>query len=94
MLDRESTFAQPEIVEMLKTRFVPVAIDQACADLVNQATGLPGTVMTAGHEPGCDKFRSVYPEIDWETTLRQAEELDLGSRQYEIKKLEPLDEKW
>ncbi len=29
MLDRESTFAQPEIVELLKTRFVPVAIDQA-----------------------------------------------------------------
>jgi hypothetical protein len=30
VLDRASTFAQPEIVEMLKTRFVPVAIDQAC----------------------------------------------------------------
>ena len=29
MLDRASTFADPEIVEMLKTRFVPVAIDQA-----------------------------------------------------------------
>ena len=29
MLDRASTFAQPEIVELLKTRFVPVAIDQA-----------------------------------------------------------------
>lgn len=29
MLDRESTFAQPEIVELLKTRFVPVALDQA-----------------------------------------------------------------
>lgn len=29
MLDRESTFAQPEIVELLKTRFIPVAIDQA-----------------------------------------------------------------
>ena len=29
MLDRESTFADPEIVELLKTRFVPVAIDQA-----------------------------------------------------------------
>ena len=28
MLDRESTFADPEIVVMLKTRFVPVAIDQ------------------------------------------------------------------
>jgi hypothetical protein len=29
VLDRASTFADPEIVEMLKTRFVPVAIDQA-----------------------------------------------------------------
>lgn len=29
MLDRGSTFAQPEIVSLLKTRFVPVAIDQA-----------------------------------------------------------------
>ncbi|MFT5526376.1 MAG: hypothetical protein ACI9HK_004352 [Pirellulaceae bacterium] len=29
MLDRESTFAQPEIVNLLKTEFVPVAIDQA-----------------------------------------------------------------
>jgi hypothetical protein len=29
VLDRASTFADPEIVELLKTRFVPVAIDQA-----------------------------------------------------------------
>ena len=29
MLDRASTFAQPEIVGLLKTRFIPVAIDQA-----------------------------------------------------------------
>lgn len=29
MLDRESTFAQPEIVELLKTKFIPVALDQA-----------------------------------------------------------------
>ena len=29
MLDRESTFADPAIVKMLKTEFVPVAIDQA-----------------------------------------------------------------
>ncbi len=28
MIDRESTFADPEIVSMLQTRFVPVAIDQ------------------------------------------------------------------
>ena len=29
MLDRESTFANPQIVKLLQTRFVPVAIDQA-----------------------------------------------------------------
>ena len=29
MLDRASTFADPEIVKMLKTRFIPLAIDQA-----------------------------------------------------------------
>ena len=29
MLDRASTFADPEIVKLLQTRFVPVAIDQA-----------------------------------------------------------------
>ena len=29
MLDRESTFADPEIVQLLKARFVPVALDQA-----------------------------------------------------------------
>ena len=29
MLDRASTFAKPETVELLKTKFVPVALDQA-----------------------------------------------------------------
>lgn len=29
MLDRESTFADPQIIKLLQTRFVPVAIDQA-----------------------------------------------------------------
>ena len=72
----------------------PVALDQACADLVNQATGLPDTVMASGHEPGCDKFRSVYPEINWQTTLEQAEKMGLGSRKYDLTKLEPLGKSW
>ena len=29
MLDRASTFSDPEVVRLLKTKFVPVAIDQA-----------------------------------------------------------------
>lgn len=39
MVDRESTFAQPDIVELLKTRFVPVAIDQACQRRQKDAEG-------------------------------------------------------
>jgi hypothetical protein len=30
VLDRASTFADPEIIRLLKTRFIPVAIDQGC----------------------------------------------------------------
>ena len=72
----------------------PVALDQACADLVNQASGLPGTVMQSGHEPGGDKFRGVHPGIDWEVQLEHGERMGLGVRQYELIKLEPEHEKW
>jgi uncharacterized Fe-S center protein len=72
----------------------PVALDQACADLVNQARGLPDTAMATGHEPGGDKFRGVHPDIDWETTLAHAEKLGLGQRAYELRKLSPRKDKW
>ncbi len=72
----------------------PVALDQACADLVNQAQGLPDTALTTGHEPGGDKFRGVHPKIDWEVTLEHGEKIGLGSRDYKIKRLEPIGESW
>ncbi len=72
----------------------PVALDQACADLVNQSRGLPDTAMTTAHEPGCDKFRGVYPKIDWEVQLEHGEKVGLGQREYELVKLEPQQEKW
>ena len=72
----------------------PVALDQACADLVNQAHGLPGTAMKTGHDPGCDKFRGVYPQIDWEVQLEHGEKVGLGQRAYALVRLEPKDEKW
>jgi uncharacterized Fe-S center protein len=49
----------------------PVAIDQACADLVIRA---------AGHDP----FRKRHPQVDWEVQLSRAEELGLGSRRYRL----------
>jgi hypothetical protein len=72
----------------------PVALDQACADLVNQARGLPGTAMQTGHEPGCDKFRGVHPQIDWEVQLQHGEKVGLGKRAYTLVRLEPEQEKW
>ncbi len=72
----------------------PVAIDQACADLVNQSQGFANTAMQTGHEPGGDKFRGVYPQIDWETTLVHAEKVGLGSRKYRLETMEPLGKGW
>lgn len=62
----------------------PVAIDQACADLVNNARGNEGSALQTGHEPGGDKFRGVYPEIPWEVQLEHGERVGLGSRRYEL----------
>jgi hypothetical protein len=65
----------------------PVAIDQACADLVNGAEGNRQTALASGHEPGGDKFRGVYPEIDWEVQLEQAAKMGIGCREYELVKI-------
>ncbi len=65
----------------------PVALDQACADLVNAAPGVPGSALGEETAAGTDKFRVLYPEIDWEIQLRYAEEIGLGSREYELEKL-------
>jgi len=65
----------------------PVALDQACADLVNRAIGNRQTALAAGHEPGGDKFRGVYPEISWEVQLEHAEKMGVGCREYVLEKI-------
>jgi hypothetical protein len=62
----------------------PVAIDQASIDLVNQATGLPGTALREQYRSGQDKARAVYPDIDWEPQLAYGERLGLGTRSYHL----------
>ncbi len=62
----------------------PVAIDQASADLVNQAPGNPHSCLKEAFAPGDDKFRDVYPKIDWEIQLDYAVQIGLGSREYEL----------
>ncbi len=62
----------------------PVAIDQASADLVNQAQGSSQSGLKHAHAPGGDKFRDIYPKVDWTYQLAYAQEIGLGSREYEL----------
>ena len=62
----------------------PVALDRACYDLVNAQKGFENSALRGAFEPGEDKFRSMKPEMDPLYTLRYAEELGLGSMDYEM----------
>lgn len=65
----------------------PVAVDQACADLVNAEPGLSDCCLKDQTAPGGDKFRTLYPKVDWTIQLSYAEELGLGSRVYRLEKI-------
>lgn len=78
--------------------FDPVALDQACADLVNNAQTLMTDNMLTdkrkenGHEGCCchhsnDKFHILHPDTNWQVGLRYAEELGIGQREYELVKI-------
>lgn len=61
-----------------------VAIDQASVDLINQNQGIPNTAINGKYGSGVDKFRALYPDIDWQVQLAYAEKIGLGSRKYEL----------
>jgi len=65
----------------------PVAIDQASADLVNAEPALANSTLTVHTGAGEDKFKGLYPEVDWPLQLAYAEQLGLGSRQYDLRKV-------
>ena len=65
----------------------PVAIDQASVDLVNSEQALPDSCLKTNMASGEDKFRGVYPKVDWTIQLDYAEKLGLGSRSYELEKI-------
>ncbi len=62
----------------------PVAIDAAAADLVNQAPGNPASKTLGRSAQGEDKFRQLFPEIDWRHQLAYAEKLGLGESDYTL----------
>jgi len=65
----------------------PVAIDQASVDLVNAEPALGNTQLTVNTEPGSDKFKGLYPQVEWAIQLDYAERMELGTRAYELIKL-------
>lgn len=68
----------------------PVALDKACADMVNHAPAYPGskiTPTTANDLAGEDKFDLAHPSTNWRTGLLHAEKIGMGSLDYEIIKV-------
>lgn len=78
--------------------FDPVALDQACADLVMKT---PATVRDSMITDFCpdyrkqehdhchceDKFRVIHPNTNWQSSLEHAEQIGMGSREYELIKI-------
>ena len=67
----------------------PVALDQACVDMVKKAPVLPSdNELENAHEhedlAGQDKFHLLHPDTNWEAGLVHAEKLGLGTREYEL----------
>ena len=73
--------------------FDPVALDQACADACLKATPIADSQLgehLAEPDWHChhDHFKDSNPNIEWKATLDQAEKIGLGTRQYELKRIE------
>ncbi len=67
--------------------FDPVALDQACADACNKQPVLPNSQLAdnlAHCESHHDHFTDSSPRTDWTITLRHAEAIGVGTRQYEL----------
>lgn len=67
--------------------FDPVALDKACADACMAAEPLHNSLLhdnIKDGRAGCDHFRTVSPESQWEATLVHGEKIGLGSMKYEL----------
>ncbi len=67
--------------------FDPVALDQACADMVISAPAIKGSVANPRGEVDLtnkDKFRLIHPNTDWKVGLEHAEKIGLGTMRYEL----------
>ncbi|MDR0542192.1 MAG: DUF362 domain-containing protein [Dysgonamonadaceae bacterium] len=67
--------------------FDPVALDKACADLVTKSGANPNTLLNTrkqGELQDTDKFKLIHPNTDWLAGLKYAEEIGVGSLEYDL----------
>lgn len=62
----------------------PVALDQACMDLINQAPGLHPSALPKDILPGEDKFAAIHPHGNGIHVLEHAQSLGMGRRSYNL----------
>lgn len=72
--------------------FDPVALDQACADACNAQKPIPGSRLddnmhSKDFEDHHDHFKNTTPQSEWKSCLEHAEKIGIGTRQYEIIKV-------
>ena len=72
--------------------FDPVALDQACADACNAQTPIPGSRLddnmhSKDFEDHHDHFKNTTPQSEWKSCLEHAEKIGIGTREYEIIKV-------
>ncbi len=63
--------------------FDPVALDHACADMVNAATAQPDSELAHCERHG-DHFSTLAPVTDWHICLKHCEKIGVGNFDYEL----------
>ena len=64
--------------------FDPVALDTACADMINAQPVNPGSVIAHEHEHPHDHFTAAHPDTDWRAAVEHGEAIGLGTTHYEL----------
>ena len=64
--------------------FDPVALDTACADMINVQPVNPNSVIAHEHDHPHDHFTAAHPDTDWRAAVEHGEAIGLGTTHYEL----------
>ncbi len=65
----------------------PVAIDVACADMVNKQQPISGSLLAESKVEGGDHFYKMAPVTNWRSCVEHAQKIGIGSTDYELIKI-------